>query len=243
MAIIEKPPTQRMLNTVETKKRLFETALSLFSQYGYNKVTVEDITRVAGFSKGTFYSYFQTKEHVLLEQFSMIDAQYEEAFRDVTEEMSAPDQVLLLIQTMCRYCADVVGVAPLQVVYSNQITSPDTIQILNNSDRVVYRILRGIAPLGRSSGAFPADITDDYFAEIIMRFARGVIFDWCMYNGSFDLEAEGLQYFEAILYLFHLAAKDDAPKRPTWCYLNREQKTAPEPDTAVFGKGCLRQTD
>lgn len=220
MAIIKRKPTQRSLNALETKNRLFQTALSLFAQYGYSKVTVEDITRCAGLSKGTFYSYFPTKESVLLEQFSMIDAQYELAFHNVPEATSAVDRVLLLIRTMCNYCVDVVGVSPLQVVYANQITAPETIQILNNSERVVYRILRDIAERGKANGEFPAEMTNEYFAEVMMRFARGLIYDWCMYNGSFNLAEEGPRHFEAILYLFCLAAKDTSSHRPVWHYLN-----------------------
>ncbi len=61
--------TQRALNALDTKKRIQKTALSLFPKYGYDNVTVDEITKKAGVSKGTFYTHFETKESVLVEQF------------------------------------------------------------------------------------------------------------------------------------------------------------------------------
>lgn len=209
MAILEKKPTQRKLNAMETKEKIFQTALALFSQYGFNKVTVEDITRHAGFSKGTFYAYFPSKESVLLEQFRMIDAHYEQVFKTVPKTTSGSERIMILIKAMCEYCINIVGVAPLQIIYANQITSPDTIQILNGKDRTVYRIMSESIELGKAAGEFPRRVETDELTEFMMRSVRGLFYDWCMYNSSFNLETEGIKYFSNILYLLDLAAKEE----------------------------------
>jgi AcrR family transcriptional regulator len=49
----------------ETRIRLFGTALQLFAERGFQNVTVEDITEAADVGKGTFFNYFESKEHVL----------------------------------------------------------------------------------------------------------------------------------------------------------------------------------
>uniref|UniRef100_A0A7C5SWT3 TetR/AcrR family transcriptional regulator n=1 Tax=Thermocrinis ruber TaxID=75906 RepID=A0A7C5SWT3_9AQUI len=46
------------------KERLLEYAKILFSQKGYYATSVEDIVESAGFSKGTFYFYFKSKEEL-----------------------------------------------------------------------------------------------------------------------------------------------------------------------------------
>jgi len=46
------------------KERLLESAKMLFSQKGYYATSVEDIVESAGFSKGTFYFYFKSKEEL-----------------------------------------------------------------------------------------------------------------------------------------------------------------------------------
>jgi AcrR family transcriptional regulator len=45
--------------------RLFRCALALIAERGLPNVTVEDITEAADVGKGTFFNYFESKDHVL----------------------------------------------------------------------------------------------------------------------------------------------------------------------------------
>ena len=56
---------RRQRRAAETRLRLFRSALLLFAQRGFQNVTVEDITEAADVGKGTFFNYFETKDHVL----------------------------------------------------------------------------------------------------------------------------------------------------------------------------------
>jgi AcrR family transcriptional regulator len=48
----------------ETKERIFRVAMELFIKNGFENTTVFDITEAADIGKGTFFSYFPTKESV-----------------------------------------------------------------------------------------------------------------------------------------------------------------------------------
>ena len=56
---------RRQRRAAETRLRLFRCALRLFGERGFPNVTVEDITEAADVGKGTFFNYFQSKDHVL----------------------------------------------------------------------------------------------------------------------------------------------------------------------------------
>lgn len=56
---------RRERRAAETRVRLFRCALQLFAERGYPNVTVEDITEAADVGKGTFFNYFESKDHVL----------------------------------------------------------------------------------------------------------------------------------------------------------------------------------
>jgi AcrR family transcriptional regulator len=56
---------RRQRRAAETRIKLFRCALQLFAERGFSNVTVEDITEAADVGKGTFFNYFETKDHVL----------------------------------------------------------------------------------------------------------------------------------------------------------------------------------
>ena len=56
---------RRQRRAAETRLRLFRCALDLFARRGFFNVTVEDITEAADVGKGTFFNYFESKDHVL----------------------------------------------------------------------------------------------------------------------------------------------------------------------------------
>src|SRR6266850_7071163 len=58
-----------------TRAKILTTAFELFDQRGVDQVTVEDVREVAGLSRGSFYNYFLTYEHMLKELAAQISRQ------------------------------------------------------------------------------------------------------------------------------------------------------------------------
>lgn len=50
----------------ESKKRIIDAAIKVFSQYGYNGATMRMIAKEAGISVGGVYLYFRNKEELSL---------------------------------------------------------------------------------------------------------------------------------------------------------------------------------
>lgn len=55
---------------LDTKTKIMNTALQLFSDKGFNETSVQQIAQLTGISKGGFYNHFSTKRELMLE---MID--------------------------------------------------------------------------------------------------------------------------------------------------------------------------
>lgn len=47
-----------------TKRRIFDNAMKLFAEKGYDSTSVEEITAVSGVAKGTLYYHFSSKEEI-----------------------------------------------------------------------------------------------------------------------------------------------------------------------------------
>ena len=58
---------RRERQRLETRERLYETAIAEFRSVGFNDAQIDRIAEKSGFARGTFYFHFPTKEHVLLE--------------------------------------------------------------------------------------------------------------------------------------------------------------------------------
>jgi AcrR family transcriptional regulator len=63
---MNQPPTgKRATGKLERRDRIYDAAVTLFREQGYENTTVDQITRRAGVAKGTFFNYFPTKDAVL----------------------------------------------------------------------------------------------------------------------------------------------------------------------------------
>ncbi len=62
----EKPSGRREQKRRETHRRIVEAGLALFLRHGYETTTLDMIAEAAGISRRSFFSYFGSKEDVLL---------------------------------------------------------------------------------------------------------------------------------------------------------------------------------
>src|SRR5246127_364323 len=83
MPAVRPSSDRRERRRLETRERLYRSALELFGERGFLETTVEDITEAADVGKGTFFNYFPTKEHVLAaygaERIALIERAHERA--------------------------------------------------------------------------------------------------------------------------------------------------------------------
>src|SRR5687768_18612896 len=71
-ADVQPTASRRQRNKADRRRRLFGAAMRLFVERGYEDVTVEQIAAAADVAKGTFFNYFPTKTHVLLDYHAQI---------------------------------------------------------------------------------------------------------------------------------------------------------------------------
>jgi len=50
----------------ETRTKIMDSAIKLFSTRGFNTASVDDICEEAGISKGAFYHHFESKQALIL---------------------------------------------------------------------------------------------------------------------------------------------------------------------------------
>lgn len=58
--------TRRERKQHSTRQTIFETAIRMFSERGFDAPTIDQIAAAADIGKGTFYNYFASKEEILV---------------------------------------------------------------------------------------------------------------------------------------------------------------------------------
>ena len=81
----------------ETRARIMEAAIKLFSTHGYNKASVDDICAEAGISKGAFYHHFKSKQALFL---SLLDGwlQFVDNAIEASKDRTVPETFMQMTQ-------------------------------------------------------------------------------------------------------------------------------------------------
>jgi AcrR family transcriptional regulator len=130
-----------------TKEKIFAAAVDLFSHYGYNGVSIRDITGRVGIKESTLYHYYESKHSLLSEMYDYFIANLSKAKMsdpEMSEKMTQHDGYLLL-----KHCLDLyrkVMEAPLmakiwRIVTMEQFRDPRAFSIISvnfNKSRFQY---------------------------------------------------------------------------------------------------------
>lgn len=93
----------------ETHERITGAAFELFAQRGFYATTVEEITNLADVGKGTFFNYFPSKEHILIE-FSNAHVEKTRAAIQQSDQAGLP--VYSVLQRIAQMCTEDFGDNP-----------------------------------------------------------------------------------------------------------------------------------
>lgn len=135
-----------------TRAALLEAAASLWADRGYDDVSVSDIAARAGVAKGSFFYYFPTKEHLLLELVAAGDV--EELTALVDERLADGDTLLEVLASVVRAVAEGQRYAPRALV-----------------GRAAMEVLRGARRARAASGG--SELRDVYARAYAAAMDRG----------------------------------------------------------------------
>lgn len=190
--------TNRQKKALETKEKLFNSALSLFAEKGYDNVTVDEIVARAGTSKGAFYIYFKTKYQVVVKQFQEIDNHYLKIQKTLKEYDTASEKMLVLVKAQLTFSLRIMGLEIITTVYKSQLNKDEEKAIINPK-RPLYRIVNEIIEEGQKTGEFRDDLSSQELTKMVTRCMRTTFYDWAVHNGSFDFVEEGYRFFSEFI--------------------------------------------
>ena len=194
MARKKKTLTKRQEKAIETKNRIYAAAIELMDRKGFEKITIADISRKAGVSVGAFYHYFKSKNDILAEIFRKADDYYSTQVlpRLNSNTKSVPD---LIVEYFDHYAKFNLGSG---VEMTQQLFNPK-IKFFIKKSRPMLTILQDLISKGQEKQQIRKDATPEEISRFLFILARGVVFEWSLYEGRYDLRATMRKYIEVLV--------------------------------------------
>ena len=177
----------KMRKGEKSKEHLFQSALALFKTRGFSQVTITDITHKAEMAKGSFYTYYATKSDIIVEEFWRIDSYYREISPQILTYQSAAERLLVFTEKQMEYVQNTITCDLLKVLYANQVLQEGSEKVIVDKGRFWHTFITQIIQEGQQSKEFHTDIDANTLAIYFNRAIRGILLDWNINSGNFDL--------------------------------------------------------
>ena len=172
------PKKRAYHKTSETKKVIFEKAMVLMSEKGFQGTTVREICAQAKIPIGTFYNCYKSKVDIL----KVVYDEGDKFFETGAAVMSGKDAVTQLHIFGQRYAQLNIntGIDVMRVLFypSNEWFT---------QTRPMQELLLSIIKKGQERGELRHDYDADHAVRYTFDILRGVCYNWCVYNGNFDI--------------------------------------------------------
>ncbi len=137
------------------RRQIADAAVKLFIERGFHKTTTRQIAKSSGFSIGSLYEYFATKEDILYLVCELIHAEVE---RGVTEAMSkatgGKDALAAVIREYFKVCDRMSDFILLIYQESQSLPSQWQRRVLDNELRITGLFVEALARIA-ATGALP----------------------------------------------------------------------------------------
>jgi AcrR family transcriptional regulator len=189
--------SRRARRSAEIRQRLFQAALRLFAERGYQETTVEDITEAADVGKGTFFNYFPTKEHVLAtygeERVATIERALEKARNAEGRVLPVLNE---LIAHLCRQSSRNPELA--RSIFAAHCSSAPVRRDLQKRLQRARRLLAEIFTLAQKSGEIRWDLPAADLGRLTHVIFMGITLAWSL-NPDSALEKTAAEIWELLL--------------------------------------------
>jgi AcrR family transcriptional regulator len=174
---------RRQRRAAETRLRLFRCALRLFAERGFPNVTVEDITEAADVGKGTFFNYFESKDHVLG---VMAEIQLGKVREAVTLAESGKQTIYSVLHRLFLRVAEEPGRSPdlARALISSFLASEGVRSLIDRNMSEGREMVAQVVAAGQKRGEIDSRLKKDKIALQLQQAFMGTLLLWSLQGQS-----------------------------------------------------------
>lgn len=175
--------TSRDRQAIATKNRIFETGISLIQEHGLDGVNVSQIVAASGVSVGTFYHYYKSKLDLFMDLYRSADEYFETEMAEKLEGLSFSQQLHL-------FFGDYADIAERNGIQLTQKMYIPENSLFISRQQGMHSVLENVVAKAQEDGICSKKNTPHEMESEMFLLARGVIFDWALHEGSYDLKSK-----------------------------------------------------
>lgn len=165
-------PSERMQRKLAaTRQAIVQAALDLFASEPYRDVTIAKIMQRAGYSVGTFYSFFSDKEDLIISAARDLMASANSFMTDIPADLGPRETIAYVMHGAAEV------IARHQVLYdlfSTHVAASAEVAGRTGSRHAQgsLAMMRSLVEKGQAQGAFREDADPDVAAELLQSCLR-----------------------------------------------------------------------
>ena len=173
---------RRQRRAAETRMRLFRRALQLIAKRGFSAVTVEEITESADVGKGTFFNYFESKDHVLG---VMAEIQLSKVGEALSASERGKQKTHTVLHRLARRLVEEPGRSPsmARAFISSFLSSEGVRTVIAQNMREGRKMIAKIVVAGQERGEIDPHLKKEKVAMQLMQTCMGTVLLWSL-NGA-----------------------------------------------------------
>lgn len=194
--------TRRKEQGDATKKKIYETAQRLFTEYGIDKVSVDDIVQAVGVARGTFYVHFESKDALISSLISdytnKVDMDYENFIKTLPPDAPVHEALISVVGKICDVIEHTLGYETIKTLYRVQLTGTH-VKETADYNRALYQLLASVLEMGINRGEFQEFLPAEILSRHLVIAMRGLIYEWCIRYPDFNFKEQALEHFKIML--------------------------------------------
>ncbi len=175
----------------DTKQKIYETAIPMLIEKGYDNVSIDDICKKMGLTKGAFYAHFKSKDQLVIERILLVDTHYRD---EIFPRLASLPTVDEKVRTFCRLVfrhMHVLGKSLIKTAYYIQIGQNAKVAGMMTEKRELYNIVEELIIEGQGKGEVRDDMSVAQLTQVVLHNIRGLVYNWCLSSSSFNIEEAG----------------------------------------------------
>lgn len=183
------------------KQKILDVAIEMAKDEPVDRISISAICEKAEIPVGTFYQYYDSKDDLLNAAFEIFDRTLDENWLKELDKIDPVEAIREVVIEQTKFTSaksfDVI------TEYYRALLQSDSKKAISKN-RDYYMAVNRYVTSAQEKGLFTKDLKHYKISEMLIKFVRGNLFDWCLHDGNYDVVKTTEDELDRVLGAFRI---------------------------------------